>query len=156
MPQLLMTDRDAYWGAKIVTSFTDAQIAAAVHAGHYSPVSEKLLARILELRRDAVGRVWLTRSTALESPELGQNELCFSDLALARGYARSASYDWQILDVNGKPLTSVGDASRACVPVTVGLAPYQIVKVTATYDGKKAKPAYVHITDRIVGIDRAE
>src|SRR5262249_29642169 len=31
-----MTDRDGYWGAKIVTSFSDAQIRAAVAAGGYA------------------------------------------------------------------------------------------------------------------------
>ena len=30
-----MTDRDGYWGAKIVASFSDEQIAAAVEAAHY-------------------------------------------------------------------------------------------------------------------------
>ncbi len=62
-----MTDRDGYWGAKIVASFSDAQIAAAVEAAHYEdPRARDYLVRNLIVRRDKIARHWFGRVAPLD------------------------------------------------------------------------------------------
>jgi hypothetical protein len=64
----LATDRDGYWGAKLVGSFTDEQIRAAVSAGRL-PVrrAADTLAKILMVRRDRVVDHWYRKVSPLES-----------------------------------------------------------------------------------------
>jgi hypothetical protein len=54
-----MTDRDGYWGAKIVASFSDEQIAAAV-AKYEDPRARDYVVRTLT-RRDKIVRHWFER-----------------------------------------------------------------------------------------------
>lgn len=57
-----MTDADALWATKIITSFTDEQIAAAVNTGQYSnPEAEACLVRIICERRDKIGQHYLSK-----------------------------------------------------------------------------------------------
>ena len=63
-----MTARDAYWGAKLVTSFSDAQIAAVVGAARLAPGEAAYLEHALRVRRDLIGRRFLTAVTAVEAP----------------------------------------------------------------------------------------
>jgi hypothetical protein len=61
------TSRDNYWGTKIVTSFTDAQIAAVVAAGRYSdPEAQDYLVKTLKERRDKIGRYWFGKVNPLD------------------------------------------------------------------------------------------
>ncbi|MEJ2481589.1 MAG: hypothetical protein P8049_00290 [Gemmatimonadota bacterium] len=64
----LATDRDGYWGAKLVGSFTDAQIRSAVRAGRLpSPRAADTLAKILMVRRDRVVDHWYRKVSPLEN-----------------------------------------------------------------------------------------
>lgn len=66
-----MTDRDAYWAAKIVASFTDEQIRAAVETGELSdPKAAEYLTQQLIKRRDAIAREYFTRNAALDEVQL--------------------------------------------------------------------------------------
>jgi hypothetical protein len=59
------TTRDTQWGARIVGSFTDAHIRAAVEQGRYSdPRATEYLVRILAERRDKIVRKWLPAGEA--------------------------------------------------------------------------------------------
>jgi len=61
------TNRDGYWGAKLVASFTDEQLRAAVAAGEYSrPAASDAIVRALIERRDATVRYWFARVTPIE------------------------------------------------------------------------------------------
>lgn len=81
-----LTDRDGYWGAKIVMSFTDEQIDALVHEGQYSNSgAEEYIARILKERRDKIGRHYYSRVNPLDNfvltpLESGDYELSFDDM----------------------------------------------------------------------------
>jgi len=62
-----MTRRDAYWGAKIVMSFSDEDLRAIVEAGRISnPDAEEHLVDILRERRDKIGRYWFDRINPLD------------------------------------------------------------------------------------------
>ena len=64
----LATDRDGYWGAKLVGSFSDEQIRAAVEAGRLpSRHAADTLATILMVRRDLVVRYWYDKVSPLEN-----------------------------------------------------------------------------------------
>lgn len=70
-----MTDRDGYWGAKVVMSFTDEQIDVLVHEGQYSNKdAETYIARILKERRDKIGRYYYSKVNPLDNFKLTQNE----------------------------------------------------------------------------------
>ena len=100
------TDRDLYWGAKIVMSFTDGIIDQLVHEAHYSqPEDRERMARILRERRDKVGREWFARVNPLDRFRImdggplagganpaGVNErLEFDDLAIAGGLVEAGT-----------------------------------------------------------------
>lgn len=101
-----MTHRDAFWGAKIVTAFSDEDIAAIVSRGYYlTPGADEFLTRILIERRDKIGRHWfdVKRINPLdefyvETLSDGGGELRFHDLALDRGYAdkNTTTYRYRI------------------------------------------------------------
>jgi hypothetical protein len=88
----LMTDRDGYWGAKIVMSFTDEQIKAAIAEGQYSnPDAADYLFQVIKERRDKIGQYWFQKMNPLDKFELRETEygtqnLCFTDLAVACGF----------------------------------------------------------------------
>ncbi|MFC1586433.1 hypothetical protein ACFL5V_12870, partial [Fibrobacterota bacterium] len=104
----LMTDRDAYWGAKMVMSFTDAQIRSVVKEGHYSdPEAGEILAGILIERRDMIGRFWYDRVVPLEhfTYDEGQGNMCFTDMALSGNLAKPGDTEYLYrVKHNGAPM----------------------------------------------------
>ena len=89
------TDLDGYWGAKVVMSFTDEQLEAAVAEGKYSnsEAEEYLLQTLIE-RRDIVGRYWFSKVNPLDGFELKSVDsdglvLGFRDLAVESGIAEA-------------------------------------------------------------------
>jgi hypothetical protein len=112
-----MDDSDAYWGAKIVTAFSDDAILHLAQAGEFTRAEvTQYVADVLTKRRDAIGRYWLSRVTPLEEFALirdGANyRLSFRDLALERGYERVENHvcRYWLESPDGKRLTAVQDA----------------------------------------------
>jgi len=67
-----MTLRDAFWGAKLVMSFSDEDIRAIVETGQFSnPSAEKYVAEVLMERRDKIGRYWFSRINPIDKFEVG-------------------------------------------------------------------------------------
>lgn len=101
---LRTTLRDAYWGAKIVTSFTDKDIDAIVHAGGFTdPRAERYVADVLKARRDKIGRYYFSLVNPLERFSLvdtasSEQALTFENLALSLRYApaEAATYRYVI------------------------------------------------------------
>ncbi|UCF21313.1 MAG: hypothetical protein JSU87_08015, partial [Gemmatimonadota bacterium] len=86
------TIRDGYWGAKLVGSFDEQQIRAAVSAGQLSdPAAEEAIVQAILARRDLTVRYWFSQVTPLESPQIEGSaqapRLAFRDLAVAEGIA---------------------------------------------------------------------
>jgi hypothetical protein len=104
-----MTVRDAYWGAKLVGSFTDEQIRAAVDAGRLpSEFAADTLARILMHRRDRIIEHWYSRVSPVERVEVERATsgggprafvLAFDDLGIRdRAWeAEDVYYEWELL-----------------------------------------------------------
>ena len=97
-----MTDRDGYWGAKIVASFSDAQIVAAVEAAHYEdPRARDFLVRNLIVRRDKIARHWFGRVAPLDFFSVVDSTLNFHDLAVDRGLEEARTYVVKVEQVGG-------------------------------------------------------
>ena len=101
-----MTDADAYWAAKIVASFSDAHIRAAVREGHYPALRHvDTLSQALAKRRDTLVQRYFSGVTPLEQPLLTSSQregltLSFRDLGLERGVrdAGATHYVWTFTD----------------------------------------------------------
>jgi hypothetical protein len=100
-----MSVADGYWAAKVVMSFTDEQIRAAVAAGEYSdPEAAEYLTRTLIERRDIIGRYWYARAGALDNFRVVSGTslaLEFDDRMIARGFRTPAERMYRYRIVNG-------------------------------------------------------
>jgi hypothetical protein len=159
-----MTDRDGYWGAKVVTAFTDEQIGAAVGAGRFAARDAARLERVLRTRRDAIGRHWLRRLTAVEQPALspGGAALCFRDVAIERGAARAGGVRYTVV-AGGERRWFHAHGPRSCLPLPLLPRDYAVITVVSRVDGVLARAARVHLAWRsgqsrfvVVGLDRDE
>ena len=98
-----MTLRDGYWGAKIVMSFSDEQIKAAVSSAEYSDHdAADFLSRTIIERRDIVGRYWFSKVNPLDKFEIiidssDVSFLGFSDLAIDGNLVHSEDSYYQIV-----------------------------------------------------------
>ena len=97
-----MSDRDAYWGAKIVMAFSDDDITELVRAGQYSdPAAERFMIKTLIERRDKIGRYWFGRVNPLDNFKLAHLgkivRINFEDLAVKYNLEpQSAQYVYSV------------------------------------------------------------
>ena len=117
------TNRDGYWGAKIVMGFGDEQIRAMVGAGRYSdPAAAAELARLLAERRDKIGRYWFGRINPLDRFELEGEVLVFADLAVNGGLEAAGRYQCRRLDAQGRRAGATQVVETPRLPLEPGLA----------------------------------
>jgi hypothetical protein len=105
-----MDDADAYWGAKIVTAFSDETINKLVETGEFGRQEvAHYVANVLKARRDAIGYYWLDKITALEDFAFARGVLRFRDLATERGFVKSPfrQYRLWVEDLTGKKLSQI-------------------------------------------------
>ena len=143
-----MTDRDGYWGAKIVASFSDEQIAAAVDAGQYDdPRATEFLVRNLIVRRDKIARYWFDRVAPLDFFHVEDGTLRFHDLAVDVGLERARAYDVEVESSGGR---GSGDRrvhlSGTLLPLTALANGASHLSLEISIAGNGAKPAYVELT----------
>jgi hypothetical protein len=99
-----MSDADAYWGAKIVSSFTEAHIRAVVTEGQLpEPWLADTLTHVLMIRRDKVVGRYFSSVTPLEEPKVQSASaqalsLSFQDLGIDKGIwaPSSTRYEWSL------------------------------------------------------------
>lgn len=92
------TPADGFWGARLATAFTDADLDALLSAGVFpTPGARDYLRAILSRRRDAVARRWLCvpEVSPLDEPRLEGGRLALSDLGERGGCAEGARYRWE-------------------------------------------------------------
>jgi hypothetical protein len=121
-----MDDGDAFWGAKIVTAFSNELVHRLVEAGDYShPEVARHVEGVMLERRDAIGHYWFDRITPLDNFVVDRANadvrLRFRDLGTERGYADAASriYRVRVIDLHGREAVPVMNASMksAAVPL---------------------------------------
>jgi hypothetical protein len=131
-----MTRRDAFWGAKIVMSFSDEDLRAIVETAQIStPAAEAHLLEVLQARRDKIGRYWFDRVNPLDRFSVaepsavvaGQGgtrpvgaQLRFDDLAVTSGLAAAEArrYTYQFV-LGEEELGPERTADSARVPLVV-------------------------------------
>lgn len=91
------TDRDGFWGAKIVARFDDERLRAVVRAGELSnPDAEAYLLQTLLERREKILRYWFARQSPLDdfTPTIADGDLHveFSDLGADHGIDAPTGY----------------------------------------------------------------
>jgi hypothetical protein len=150
-----MTDADAYWGAKIVASFSDAQIRAAVEAAHYEdPRAPDFLVRNLIERRDKIARYWFARVAPLDFFVVRDGEVRFHDLAVDRGLEKTRAYDVEVESAGA----TAGKGERLHRRIRLGAPNLPLdrialpgasrVSLEVFIEGKGAKPVRVELGRR--------
>ena len=85
---------DAFWGARLVSRFSDEAIRAIVEqAGYDDPQAVEYLARTLVRRRDIIARTWLNGVNPIVDVSLDSTgSLRFTNAAVAAGVAAHGTY----------------------------------------------------------------
>ena len=94
-----MTSRDAFWGAKIVMSFSEEDLKSLLAAGEYSDSeAEKYLLKILQERQEKVGRYWFGKVNPLDDFEYAPGDginFRFADLSVKYGFEDGANTNYK-------------------------------------------------------------
>jgi hypothetical protein len=159
-----LTHRDGYWAAKIVMSFTDEQLRAAVEAAEYSdPSVEDYLTRVLIERRDKVGRYYFSRVNPLDHFELVGGTLSYTDLAVESGLedAGATRYRYTLCRDGETVVKDVLIGNAAAVQLgehVAGDGQLECSIVTSRAGGKWSQPVRVYIeagaAPKLVGLRR--
>ena len=162
------TNRDGYWGAKIVMEFRDGDIEAIVKSAQFPDAgAEAELIRLLKARRDKVGGYWFRRINTLDRFWMDRDGLHFEDLAVIGGLvsAGETRYRYRLLDRGGKALggeRGLETEGRLSVPDDLGSNQFYGVEIRALRSGWADKYVrvyfYVKAPGRyqIVRVDRQE
>jgi hypothetical protein len=169
-----MTEQDGAWMARILGSFTDELVAAAVKVGKYEPVAERYLTETLVSRRNAILRRYFSRVSPIGRVAADQQGLCGVDLARRSHIVPNESLSFRAYVYRGappkpgeKPRFRHVAAPRVCLDLPHAQLPetlppgsaerYVIVDIT---NGYAPGPLRVHLYDlgdagyRLVGIER--
>ena len=107
-----MQPDDAFWGARLVSRFSNEIIRAIVGAARFDdPAATEYLSKVLAERRDKIARVWLNSVVPIVNPALaGDGTLTFENAAVTAGAATGGSYvvTWARFNNDTGEATSVG------------------------------------------------
>ncbi|MCB2202246.1 hypothetical protein KQH51_05185 [bacterium] len=119
-----MTDRDAYWGAKIVMAWRDEHLRALIDAGEYTdPEAKEYLFTTLVERRDKIGRYWFSKVNPLDHFEVMGGAhgmlIAFEDLAVKYGLAPGIGNRYHyVLKYDGDKIVS-GETGETAVVLSI-------------------------------------
>ncbi len=143
------TRRDGYWGAKLVASFSDAQIAAAIDAARFDdPRAKPMLLQLLRERRDKVARHWFARVAPLEYFHVEGERLAFHDLAVDRGLELPRRYVADVDDLEGDARSDELTTSTTSVDLTDLGPDVREVELSFRVENNDADPARVRLVRR--------
>ncbi len=107
-----MRPDDAFWGARLVSRFSDEIIRAIVTAARYDdPKATDYLTQVLIERRDKIKRVWLSGVNPIVNPALtADGTLTFENAAVTAGVATGGNFtvSWARFDNESGRLDAVG------------------------------------------------
>jgi hypothetical protein len=154
-----MSPRDGFWATRIITSFTESQLKAALETGEFSdPDAVDYIARILAERRDIIGRYWFDRVNPLDKFSLvnGGQALSFEDLAVNMGYesAATTSYSYSILRGGAAAGNEVTTDTNIPLPDQSGMVE---IAIRTKRTGKTLPVVSVFVEDgKIIALERRE
>jgi hypothetical protein len=145
-----MTNADAYWGAKLVASFTDAQIHAAIDAAGYEDSrAPDYLFRMLVERRNRIARTWFSIVTPLDFFVVEESTLHFRDLSVDLGMTPARRYEVVTgRDKDGAVHTVHLDSPE--LPLDAGplVRAHNPLTLEIRAQGAKSKPVFVRLAHR--------
>jgi hypothetical protein len=159
-----ITPLDGYWGAKHVMAFRNEQIRAIVEEGRFhDPKVVDYITRVLESRRDAIGRAWFNQVLPLEGFRILSDHLEFEDLAVQYGFSSPSRYrlSWFIWHNDAQQKEDVSTSENAALPNTFNSLPvgsYIGCRIALEHADKRSVTIYFrHEGDhwKLVGISRA-
>jgi hypothetical protein len=148
---------DEFWGAKLVTAFTDEEIRAVVSTGGLSDrEAEKWVAECLIQRRNKIGKTYFAKVLPFDRFAIRNSELVWDDLGATLGYVPRSEVDirWERFDNATGVRTAIPGAQTARVPEGSGYAvatmiskqkPSQKIEVVVQLSGAQT---------RVVGLER--
>jgi hypothetical protein len=172
-----MSEQDGAWMARILASFNDELIAAAVKVGKYDTISERYLTETLSARRRAILRRYLNRVSPIAQISANTEGVCGVDLARMTGTVPNEemslrAYLWRgaPLEPAPKPRFRHVAAPQVCVDIPHADFPaslpanaaerYTVLDIT---NGYAPGPLRLHLYDlgktvgyRLAGIERPE
>ena len=115
-----MDEADGYWGAKVVTAFTDELVRVLAEEGAYTrPEVTRFVEDAFRMRRDKIGQYWFDEVTPLEAFELEPGAaswtLSFRDLGVERGYADASAREYTVEVRGGRRLSTLETTTSADV-----------------------------------------
>lgn len=158
-----MTPLDAYWGAKRVMAFRDEQIRAIVEEGKFQdPRVADYITRVLESRRDAIGRAWFRQVLPLEGFRIADDRLTFDDLAVKYGFGSENHYQlsWFVWQNESQKKEDVSGSENSTLPATLkSLAAGSYIGCLIALDHADKRSVTVYFrhdgdTWKLVGISR--
>ena len=162
-PAFLKMDReDAFWAAKQVAAFTDAEIRALVETGQYSdPRAAEWISNSLIKRRDKIAEAWFSRVPPLDKFGIVDGKLTFEDLGARYDFEKGREYSvrWATCDDKGRLTPLPGGAGRD-VPALQSSSPYLAAVIECADTGKacgRGITVYLRVRQtvlEVVGIDR--
>ena len=169
-----MTDRDAFWAAKIIMRFTPEELLAIVETGQLSdPEQERYFHRVLVERQHKSARYYMNRVNPLDAFEVSDEGLRFANLSERYGFADAGTryeMSWSVYDNDAGTVRSLSDSVTRSdtllpLPASTGPAPtgdtYLMAEIRSRHDAFPAwnQPVRVYLrstagTHAVVGIER--
>ncbi|MCC6391347.1 MAG: hypothetical protein IT167_12160 [Bryobacterales bacterium] len=149
---------DEFWGAKLVTAFTDDEIRAIVGTGELSDKeAEAYLLQCLIERRNKIGKTYFAKVLPFDQFRLDDGRLRWVDLGAKLGYYPRAQVDiqWSRFDNGRQTKSPLEDAKTVAVPE--GGNGYWCATITSQAKRSQTIDVYVHRTGaqmKIAGIER--
>jgi len=151
------TDRDAYWGAKIVMAFRDEHLKALVKTGQYSnPDAEQYLLNTLIKRRDKIGRYWFNKINPLDNFETELKPdgyyIEFEDLAVKYNLKSTDAIYRYYIRHNNKNLIAYHETNSN----KIVLSTEALNKMNASYIAKSGDKQDNHLFELLIETSRSE
>ena len=125
---LRMTDRDAFWAAKIIMAFTPEELRAVVKTGEYSYApAEEYFGDVLIARQRKTASHYMARLNPIDRLEITSGGLRFVNLAVEYGFAEAGTtyqVQWSVYDNATDETRSLGvPATSTSTTVALPTAP---------------------------------
>jgi len=145
---------DEFWGAKLVTAFTDEDLRTLVSVGELSdPKAAEWILKCLIERRNKIGKAYFVKVLPLDQFEFQGGELKWVDLGAKLGYQPEAtvSLQWFAFDNDAEKKTPLaGQTGRSPTKPVEG---YYGATLTNSNNPKQTIDVFLR-GQTIVGIDR--
>jgi hypothetical protein len=159
----MMDREDAFWAAKQVAAFSDAEIRAIVDTGELSdPLAADWVAECLIRRRDKIAEAWFSKVLPLDQFRVVNGTLEFDDLPAKSWIRVAGKYDirWSSFD-NGSGLEEIPGARGNKIPAPGGKSEFLAATIACEGPAEAycSNPLTVYLkragtSFEVVGIDR--